>query len=139
MHADELVGPLGGRGDGRDGDGGGIGGQNGLGLADLIQLGEDGLLDVQVLDGGLYHQIGIRSQVQVGGKSDLAGNGGLAGLVQLALGHLLVQALVQTGLTGLDDLIADVAHHDVKPLFGKNLSNVQTHAAADDNNLFHDM
>ena len=66
-----------------------------VGLADLVQLGKDGLLDLQLLDGGLHHQVGVGGGSQVGGKGHLVGDGLLAGLVHLALGNQLVQALVQ--------------------------------------------
>ena len=63
---------------------------------------------------------------------------GLLGLVHLALGHQLVQALVQAGLVGLEDLVADVADDHVKALLGKDLGDIQPHgAAADDYDLFH--
>ena len=63
---------------------------------------------------------------------------GLLRLVHLALGHQLIQALVQTALGSLDDIVVDVADHYIKALLGKNLRDVQAHgAAADDNNLFH--
>ena len=136
VHADEAVSALGGGGDGGDGDGGGVGGQNGLGLADLVQLSEDGLLDLQILDGGLNDQIGVSSQAQIGGEGHLVGDGLLAGLVQLALGNQLVQTLVQTGLGSLDDLVLNVADDDLKALLGESLSDIQTHGAAADNNNF---
>ena len=138
MHADELVGALGGRGNGGDGDGRSVGGQDGLGLAQAVQLGKDVLLDLQVLDGGLNHQVGVRSGGQIGGEAHVSQDVGLLGLVHLALGNQLLQPLVQAGLGSLDDGVVDVAHHHVIAAAGKHLGNVQTHgAAANDNNLFH--
>ena len=138
MHADELVGPLGGGGNVGDGDGGGIGGQNGLRLTDAVQLRKDALFDVKVFNRRLNNQIGVGGQLQIGGKGNLVNDGLLTGLIQLTLGHQLVQALVQTGLGGLNDLVLDVAHNHVEPLAGKHLRNIQAHrAAADYNNLFH--
>ena len=113
--------------------------QDGLGLADGVQLSEDGLLDLQVLDGGLNHQVSVSSGVQVGGEGHLVQDGLLASLVHLALGNQLVQTLVQTGLGGLDDLVLDVTDHHVKTLASKDLGDVQAHgAAADDYNFLHD-
>ena len=132
VHPDEPVLPLGRRGDGGDRDGGGVGGQDSLALADLVQLGKDALLDVQILDGGFHHQVRVRSQVQIGREADLAGDGGLARLVQLALGHQLVQPLVQTGLGRLNDLVLDITDHHVESLAGEDLGNIQAHRAAAD-------
>ncbi len=83
------------------------------GLQRLSSSAKMPLLDVQVLDGGLHHQIGIGSGGQLGGEAHVGQDLSLLGLVQLALAHQLIQALVQPGLAGLDDLVLDVAHHNV--------------------------
>ena len=61
VHADEFFGALGGRGDGGDGDRRGVRSQNGLGLADAVQLSKDALLDLQNFNGCLHHQVGVGS------------------------------------------------------------------------------
>ena len=53
-------------------------------------------------------------------------------LVQLALGHQLVQPLVQTGLGRLNDLVLDITDHHVESLAGEDLGNIQAHRAAAD-------
>ena len=138
VHADDLLGALGDGADLGDGDGGGVGGQDGLGLADAVQVGEDALLDGGVLSGGLDDQVGVGGLVQVGGEGDVGQDVGLLGLVHLALGHQLVQALHQAGPGGLDEFILDVTDDHVKALLGKDLGDVQPHgAAADDNDFLH--
>ncbi len=53
VHADDLGGAFGGVGELGDGDGGGVAGDDGLGLEDLVEGCEQGLLDVEILDDGL--------------------------------------------------------------------------------------
>ena len=86
-------------------------------------------------EGNLNNQIGVGGQLQIGGKGNLVNDGLLAGLIQLTLGHQLVQALVQPGLAGLDDLVLDVAHHNVIAVAGKYLGDVQPHGTAADDHL----
>ena len=83
---------------------GGVGGQHGAGLADAVQFLEHGLLDFQVFEHGLNHQVHVL-QVVVAGRSGVARHdGGLALFGQAALGDQAVVDLFHIGLAPGDGL-----------------------------------
>ena len=59
MHAADALGILAGGGDRRDRDGGGVGGEDGVGAGNGLELAEQGLLGVEALDDGLDDQVGL--------------------------------------------------------------------------------
>ena len=129
MHAQHLLGALGGGGDGGDGDGGGVGSQDGLRLADLVELLEDALLDVQNLDGSLYHQVAVLGIGQLQGEGDPGEHVVLLLLGDLALGDLLLQVLLQHALAPLNESVGDVADENGLASLSENLSDPHTHGA----------
>ena len=111
---------------------------------DLVELGEDGLLDLHLLGRGLDHEVDVAEAVVVGGALDPAhdllepGVGLLLGqlllldeLVELALGDLagLLEAVV-------DELLVDVLEDDGDVGGGDRLRDLAAHrAGADDGGL----
>jgi hypothetical protein len=69
MQPGQPFGPRHPRRDGGDGEGGGVGRQDGVGADDAFKLGEQAALDVEILDNRLDHQPG-------GGKVGQAVHGG---------------------------------------------------------------
>ncbi len=70
MSADDLFGPIGDGGDFVDVQGRGIGGEDGAGPTDRIQLGEDFLLQVQVFEHGFDDDVGVLDVGDVGDALD---------------------------------------------------------------------
>src|SRR5581483_2415016 len=66
VDADEALRPVRGGGETRDGDGGGVGGEDGALLELGTQLVEDLALDGLVLDGGLDHEVGLGHGIEIG-------------------------------------------------------------------------
>ena len=97
MHAQELIGTQRSGGQLGDAQGGGVGDENGLGLHDGSQLGEGVLLQLHILDHGLENDVDVGQVVQVGGGLQAAQHLGLLLLGDLALGDLLVKALLDAG------------------------------------------
>ena len=78
MHAHDLVGPLGSLGDEADGDGRGVGSEDGVRRL-ALDIADDGVLDGEVLEHGLDHYVGVPHAAVVGGAGDQS-----QGLVALA-------------------------------------------------------
>jgi hypothetical protein len=57
VHADDAVGTLGLTGQLGDGDGGGVGGEDGFGGTQRVELREELLLDLEALAGGLNDKL----------------------------------------------------------------------------------
>ena len=93
--ADHLLRPRGRRGDLVDVQRRGVGGQNGIGPGDLVDLGEDLLLQLHLLKDRLDHDVGFGEPLVGQGRLDH----------RQALGHLLVRqpALPDAGLIVLAD------------------------------------
>ena len=68
--ADDRLGPLGDRGDLGDRDGRGVGGEHRVGLADLVQRAEHVVLDLELLEDRLDHDVRVGHRLQVGGRGD---------------------------------------------------------------------
>ncbi|KAG1648183.1 hypothetical protein GQR58_030034 [Nymphon striatum] len=66
VHADDTLGARGCRGDLVDVQRRGVAGQHGAGLTDGVQLGEDGLLQIHVLEHGLDNHVAVGEVVLVG-------------------------------------------------------------------------
>ena len=136
MHADELGRTLGAGGDLGDAQRAAVGGEDGLGLADAVELGEDILLELHLLHGGLDDEVGIGEGGVVGGGDDVLEQG-----VDLFLGHLAFlnefavafgdgsHSLVEAGLCA--------ALHDDGHLGGEGFHNAFGHGAGSNNTNFH--
>ena len=141
VQADEPVGPGGGRGQFRDAQARGVRGQDGLGRAGLVQSLIERPLPVHDLGDGLYHQIGVGHLgrlLDLGDPFDLRDDLGRPLGSDLALLDRLVQALRDDPEAALDELVADVAQHDVVTGVGCHLGDAGTHrAGADYYDLLH--
>ena len=129
MHAQDLLRTLGSSSNGGDGDGGGVGGQDGLALANLVQLGKDALFDVQDLDGSFHNQVAVLGVSQLQGEGDAGEHLVLLVLGDLALGDLLLQVLLQNALAALNESVSDVADDDGLASLSENLGNTHAHGA----------
>ena len=138
VHADELGGTARAGSDLGDRQRGRVGGEDGLGLADLVKLHEDVFLQLHLLDGGLDDEVGIGEGGVVGSSGDVLQQG-IDGL----LGHLtLFHQLTVTFCDGSHGLIKAglrAALHDDGHLGGECLHDTFSHGAGSDNTDFHDL
>src|SRR6185436_18853214 len=107
--AGPLVGGLGRGGDRRDADGAGVAGEDLICREELGELGEEVLLDFDVLDDRLDDDVGILEHLVVVNVAD-AGLGGL-GILGLHAAFLDIagQALLVVGPAAVDRLVGLVA------------------------------
>lgn len=133
METTETIRPLGGLGNLADGEGRGVGAEEGVLGSDLVEHGEQLLLGLQVLDDGLDDQISILGGgLRVGTGLDLG-----HGLVDegLLLGSILRELLLGDTLEGggddvltlLESLGVEVNHGDVEGVLGGDLDNTGAH------------
>src|SRR5699024_398772 len=80
-----------------DGQGRGVGSKDALGLADLVQLGKGGLLDLHVLKGGLHDQVAVRAQVLFDAGDDLDQLHAVGGVEEVHTHQRAAQALADLG------------------------------------------
>lgn len=129
----ETICPLGGLGNLTDGEGRGVGAEEGVLRSDLIEHGEQLLLGLQVLDDSLNDQIGIlRGGLRVSAGLDLSHR--LVDerlLLGSVLGELLLGDTLKGGcddvLTLLEGLGVEVDHGDVEGVLGSDLNDTGTH------------
>ena len=124
-----------------DGDRGGVGGDDGALLADLVQSLKDVGLDLENFQGCLYNQIAvcvIRNTVCRAGDLDVVHGRGFFFLGHLTLGHTLCQHAVQALLAVLCKLQLNVAQNGLITCLCKAQSDLGAHhAGANDAKLFH--
>ena len=120
MHADHVAGPLGVGGDLVDVEAGGVGGQDGARLGDLVELLEDGLLDFHRLEHRLDDDVGVLEGVVVERRRDQRhALLDVLGLHAAALGGVLVvgadglEAAIQRFLAGLEHRHGDACVGEV--------------------------
>ena len=115
-----------------------VGSKDALGLADLIQLTEGGLLDLHILESSLNDQIAVCAQIFLQARGD-----GGDDSVSLLLGHLslsdqLLVALLDLCQTILGPLLLDVAQSNGVALnLCKCLCDALAHSASADNTDLH--
>ena len=117
MHPDDLVGAVGGGGDARDGDGGGVGGEDGVGRAVLVELLEELELEGFALGGGLDDEVGA---VEFGEAADRG---------EATLADAPRELLLDAGFAGLRALDADVGEEDLVAYGGGDLRDARAHLA----------
>ncbi len=115
MHTDDFVRPFRGRADLRDGDRGGVRGEDAVGRCDLVELREELRLGAEALDDRFDDEIGAGGRGDVGGRPDAAERG----LLFIRAHPPFVDAALEVGgdrIDGLaDELIADIDELDVEP------------------------
>src|SRR6266436_2582895 len=106
VHADELAGPVGRRGEPGDRDRRGIGGDQRLGLQRRGQLLEDLALDLFFLGRGLYYHVAIAEQDVIEAHMDAAKRRVLFFLANLAAGYLARQVAIDRFAAALQRVVA---------------------------------
>jgi hypothetical protein len=116
----------------RDGERGGVGGQDGVRFRRLLGLGEHVALDRQVLENGLDDQVGAGQGMEVEGE----GHGLPSGLQPFRGEDLALQALLEDALDELaapiEGRLAHVHHSHGEPLDGDLLGDAAAHGARSD-------
>ena len=122
----------------RDGKGGGIGGEDAVRLADVLQLLKGLLLDLHVLKRSFHYKIAVRAdRLHAGG--DLCQDGVGGSLLHLSLGNSLAQPLGDPVLAVCGELFIDIAQKNLIAFgLGKSLCNTGTHGSCTDNTNFHE-
>ena len=137
VHADELSRTAGAGCNLGDAQRAAVGGEDGFGFADFVEFGEDILLELHLLDGGLDDEVGVGEGGIVGGGGDV-GEQGVDGL----LGHLAFldefAVAFGDGGHGLVKAGLGAAFHYDGHLGGKGFDNAFCHSAGSNNVDFHD-
>ena len=120
-----------------NGQGGGIGSEDGVLRADLVQIFEQVLLQVHALQNNFHDEVGVGSSVAV-----YRGLEGSEQLVLALLGHLalLYEELVvmgDDGLAALSELRLDIDHGDFMASVQENFRNACAHIACAEYTYFH--
>ena len=110
-----------------DGQRRGVGGEDAVGLDDLLQLGEQLALGGEVLDDALDHEVAVGEPAEVVGGGDAGERGVAVGLLELALGHLPVEVAGHAGHDGLGALLAARSHDHVEAGAGGHLDQPRAH------------
>ena len=132
MHTDDLVGSLGGGGDGRDGNRRGVGCENRFRLANPVKFGENFLLEGENFWHGLHHEVAISTHSTV-----CPGRDSGEGSVGVVLRHtLFADKFAKRELNGaqtlLDVLVFDVNHDHIIARTGSHLCDTVAHLSCAD-------
>jgi len=121
-----------------DGQRGGVGSEDALGLADLIQLAESGLLDLHILESSLDDQVAVCAQIFLQTRGDGSNDSVCLLLGDLALSNQLLVALLDLCQAVLSPLLLDVAQSNGVALnLCKCLCDALAHSASADNTDLH--
>ena len=135
MHADNrmlhAVGNLG------DRERGGVGAENHTGLAELVELSKDVLLDLHILSDGLEDKVNIGNRFDLGGGSD-AGIDLIGGsLLHLALGNSLVESLLHVAHRLVEGGLLAGSQNDLIAGLSKRIGNAGAHGTGAKYTNFH--
>ncbi len=132
VRADDPLRPLGDGGDLGDRDGGGVRGEHRVLADQLVEGAEDLVLDVELFEDGLDHDVGVGGAFQVGRGGDPAERrlGVLGG--ELALGDEPVEGGLDAVRPPRQGGVGDVAQDDVPARLGGDLSDSRTHESGSD-------
>ncbi|MCY1217928.1 hypothetical protein D9M72_298590 [compost metagenome] len=130
VHADEVLRTLQGLRQVADGDGGGVGSNDGVFTNVTFHFSQHGVLDLRVLDHGLDHDVDV-AEIAIGhGRTDrVQGFSHLLGL-HAALFDALAEQLGSFLQTHLDTLFADILHQDRSALGGGLVGDAAPHDAS---------
>src|ERR1700730_12732893 len=129
MHADEAIGPLGDRRHPRDGDRGGVAGEDRLRPADAVEAFEEVALRLEVLGDSLDHEVGParrlkrRRRVQPGQR--------LVALCGFELAFLdeTLESLLDVLDAAVDEGVVDLADRHVEAMADRRLRDPRAHQA----------
>ena len=99
---------------------------------DRVELGEDVLLEVEVLGHGLDDELALLEVGHVARELDAGVEGGLVLGTQLAAGDGAVGGVLQDALALLDRLVGDLDRDDVDAVACEDLDDAGTHGAESD-------
>ena len=139
MAADDLIRTLDGSRQLGRGQSRGVGCENGVCRADLIQLSQQFFLQIHALEDNFHNEVSI--------SSSLAVNRGLKTsqqLVLVLLGDLLLlyhegQVIGDRLDTAIEELLLDVNHGDIVTVGQEYFCNARTHVAGAEYTNFHDI
>jgi len=138
VHADHLGRALGGGGDAGDADAGGVGGQGGCGRGQLVELGEDFELKVNVLGGCFnYQRCILRPRRHIRETGNVGERGRFVGLRNALLLYNAAQAFVDRAKAPVEGCLVDVYEAYFMALCGENLGNAGAHLAGADYGYVH--
>ncbi len=112
--------------------GGGVGGQHGVGRQQRVQLGEQRLLDLQLLRDRLHHQVAVGEGRQAAASGDPPQDRVRALLVELAPLHRAGQRAGQPGPAALDRRLVRLDADHVDARARQHLDDAGTHRAQAD-------
>ena len=96
---------------------GAVGGQNGVRLDDFADPPKEFLLNLQVLDDGLHHQVGVlHASIHVSGEGEAGGHGVSLLLGDAALVHPALQVVGSPGPGAVHRLLKGVGEDHLIPL-----------------------
>ncbi len=129
MEPGHAFGPPACRGNRRDRQRRGVGGEDRLRPHDGLELAEQVALGLQVLDDGLDDEVAVGQVGEGGGRHQMRDGG--VGLVggELALGHQPGKRIGQRGAGGLHGLRVGVEQLDAQAGLGRDLRNAAPHGA----------
>src|SRR4029077_16148691 len=129
MHADEPIGPLGGRGHPRDGDRGGVAGEDRFRPADAVETFEQVALRLEVLGDRLAHQMRPASRLErCGGVQPGERLVALWGF-ELALLDEALESLLDVVDAAVDEVVVDLADRYVESMADRRLRDPRAHQA----------
>src|SRR5699024_5754094 len=121
-----------------DGQARGVGGEDALRLADLIERAEGFLLDLHLLKRSFDGEVAVGAEVFLDARGDRGEDRVNLLLGHFALGDELRVALGDLVLAAFGPFLLDVAQRDGKAFaLGKRLGNALAHRASADNTDFH--
>ena len=136
MHTDQRTGQS--VADLGNGKAGSVGSKYTLGLADLVQLTEGGLLNFHVLKCSFYDQIAVCTQIFLQARSDLSYDSVNSLLSHLSFFYQSCIAFYDLGLAAVSPLLLDIAKsYFISVYLGKCLCNALSHSTCTDNTYFH--
>jgi len=113
VDADYLLRSVRRTGDGRDGEPAGVGRQDRILVRDCFEVREDVLFNVHILDDRLDDDVTVSHVAEVGRAGDAITGIASVRFRQLVAVDHAVEAIVDGLEAAVDELLFDVAHHDV--------------------------
>src|SRR5581483_2331131 len=133
VHADDAIGAAGGGRQPGNGNGGGVGSEDDLGVADAVEFAEEVSLDLQLLGGSFNDKVaGLEAGASHGRLDALERLIALLG-GELLLGDFPLQVCGNGRDRAIEEALLDVAQEDAVPGPGKDVGDAIAHGARADN------